>query len=101
MIRQQPSDSKIEMFVVTDEAELREAQERHEQFKQNSDWLQANVPEVYSKHRGRFICIAGQELFVADTVQDAIAEATTAHPGDKGWFTRFIPLEKIARIYAV
>jgi len=29
------------------------------------------------------------------------AEATAAHPDDEGWFTRYIPKEKVARIYAV
>ncbi len=41
------------------------ANRQREQFDRNSDWLQAHIPEVYSKHRGKCICIAGQELFVA------------------------------------
>jgi len=56
---------------------------------------------VYATHRGKCICIAGEELFVADTAKEAIARATTAHPDDEGWFTRYIPKEKVARIYAL
>lgn len=56
---------------------------------------------MYAQHRGKYICIAGEELFVADTVKEAIALATTAHPDDDGWFTRFIPKEKVARVYAI
>jgi hypothetical protein len=40
-------------------------------------------------------------VFVADTATAAIAQATAAHPDDEGWFTRYIPKEKLARIYAV
>jgi hypothetical protein len=47
------------------------------------------------------ICIAGQEAFVGDTTEVAIAKARAAHPHDEGWFTRYIPKEKVARVYAV
>jgi hypothetical protein len=63
--------------------------------------LQDNISDIYGKHRGKCICIAGQEVFVADTPSEAIAQATAAHPDDEGWFTRYIPKEKVARIYAV
>jgi hypothetical protein len=77
------------------------ANKQREQFDRNSDWLEAHIPEVYSKHRGKCICIAGQELFVADTVTEAVAKARAAHPEDQGLFTRYIPKEKVARIYAI
>jgi hypothetical protein len=91
----------IEMEEVTDANELAKARQQREQFDRNSAWLQAHISEIYAKHRGKCICIAGQELFVGDTVQDAVTQATTAHPDDEGWFTRYIPKEKVARIYAV
>ncbi len=91
----------IEMEEVTDAKELTKARRQREQFDRNSAWLQAHISEIYAKHRGKCICIAGQKLFVGDTVQDAITQATTAHPDDEGWFTRYIPKEKVARIYAV
>lgn len=90
----------IEMCEVTDPEEIRKAREQRRQFDRNSAWLQANISEVCSNHRGRVICIAGEELFVANTAREAIAAATTAHPEDNGWFTRIIPLEKVPRIYA-
>jgi hypothetical protein len=86
---------------VADPAEIASAQQRREQFDRNSAWLQANIAEVYRHHRGQHICIAGQEVFAADSAQQAIARATAAHPDDQGWFTRFIPLEKLARVYAI
>ena len=90
----------IVMEEVTDTEELLKARQQREQFDRNSAWLQAHIAEVYSKHRGKCICVAGEELFATDTVKEAVAQATTAHPDDEGWFTRYIPKEKVARIYA-
>ena len=41
-------------------------QARRQRFERNWAWLEAHASEVYS-HRSKFICIAGQELFVGDT----------------------------------
>lgn len=98
MIKSIPA--KIELVEVTDPEEIRQANEQWRQFDRNSDWLQANVRDVYKRYRGQVICIAGQELFAADTAQEAIAAAMQAHPEDMGWFTRIIPREQVPRIYA-
>ena len=91
----------IEMEDVTDAEELTQARQKRERFDRNAAWLQAHIADVYAQHRGTYICIASEELFVADTVKVAIARATTAHPDDDGWFARFIPKEKVTRIYAI
>jgi hypothetical protein len=83
----------------TDPREVAAFQARRARFERNWAWLEAHAPEVYS-HRGKFLCIAGEELFVGDTVEAAVAQARAAHPDDDGRFTRYIPLEKGARIYA-
>lgn len=93
--------SSIEMVEVTDPEELAAARKQREQFDRNSAWLQRNIREVYAKHRGKVICIAGEELFVGDTAKEAIAKATKAHPEDHGRFTRYIPKENVAWIYAI
>jgi hypothetical protein len=90
----------IVMEEITDPVELAKARARREQFDRNFEWLQCHASEVYEKHRGKCICIAGQELFVADTGSEALAKATTAHPDDEGHFVHYIPLEKVPRIYA-
>lgn len=76
------------------------ARKQSEQFDRNSAWLQAHILEIGDNCRGKCICVAGQQLFVGDTAREAISQATTAHPEDSGWFTRYIPREKVARIYA-
>lgn len=88
------------MEVVTDPAELAQTLAQREQFDRNAAWLQAHAAEVYSGFRGKCICIAGEELFVADTAKEALALATAAHPEDKGRFVHYIPREKLARVYA-
>jgi hypothetical protein len=90
----------IVMEEVTDPEELARAQAQRQRFDRNAAWLQAHGAEIYPRYRGRFICIAGEELFVANTPEEARALATAAHPEDDGRFVRYIPREKVARIYA-
>ena len=89
------------MEEITDPDELRRARQRRERFDRNSAWLQAHIPEIYGRHRGSFICVANQQLFVSNSVEDAVAQAKAAHPDDDGLFTRYIPTEKLSRIYAL
>jgi hypothetical protein len=90
----------IVMSEETDPVELAKAHKRWEQADRNSAWLQAHVPEIYRQHRGKCICVAGQELFVADTVAEVTALAKAAHPEDDGAILRYILKEKREMIYA-
>jgi hypothetical protein len=90
----------IIMEEVTDPEELARARAQDERFERNWAWFQAHTSEVYTQYRGKCICIAGEELFAADTPEEALALAVAAHPGDDGRFVHFIPREKVARIYA-
>ena len=90
----------VVMEEVTDPVELAKARAQRERFDRNAAWLQAHAHEVYSQHRGKFICIAGEELFVADTATEAEALGAAAHPEDDGSFVHYIPKENIPRIYA-
>src|ERR1700732_443777 len=76
-----------------------QARQRRQRADRNSAWLQAHVPEIYSRFRGKCICVAGEELFVADAPQEVMARAKAAHPEDDGALLRYIPLEKSERIY--
>jgi hypothetical protein len=92
--------SSLTMAEVTDTDEIARIKARRERFRKNADWLQAHIAEVYSQHRGKCICVAGQELFVGDTGPAVLALARNAHPADDGLLLRYIPLEKLERIYA-
>ncbi len=89
----------IVMEEVTDEKELAEARARREKFDRNAAWFQSHASEIYRKHRGKCIVIAGEELFVADTPEEVWKFARTAHPTDDGSFIHYIPKQKLARIY--
>ena len=92
------SQPAYKMEIVTDPQENAQARELQRQFVANVAWLEAHAAEVYS-HRGQHICIAGRELFVADSLDDVLAQAAAAHPADQGCYVRYIPREKVPRIY--
>ncbi|HEX7376657.1 MAG TPA: hypothetical protein VF278_06065 [Pirellulales bacterium] len=85
--------------IMTDPVELAKARAQRERFDRNAAWLQAHAHEVYPQCRGKYMCIAGEELFIGKTPQEAIAAATTAHPDDNGRFFRFIPEKNLPSIY--
>jgi hypothetical protein len=85
---------------VTDARTIAEFQTRWEQAERNSVWLQTHAQEIYTQHRGKFIVVAGEELFVGDTSEEAHALAQTAHPEDQGSLSRYIYPQKMARVYA-
>jgi hypothetical protein len=88
------------MEEVTDPEALAKDHAQWERFDRNAAWLQAHAQEIYTSYRGKYICIAGAELFVAATPEEAKALAAAAHPEDDGCFLRYIPRQKLARIYA-
>jgi hypothetical protein len=85
---------------VTDPDEIAAARAQRKRFDRNSAWLQAHSQEIYARHRGKCVCVAGEEAFVADTPEGAMALAQAAHPDDDGCFVQYIPRERYARIYA-
>ncbi|MEP7338662.1 MAG: hypothetical protein ABI977_13070 [Acidobacteriota bacterium] len=91
---------KVMMEEVTDPQEIAAFQVRWAQAERNSAWLQAHAHEIYTRHRGKFIVVAGEELFVADTPEEALALAKAAHLTDEGSLSRYIYPKKMARIYA-
>ncbi len=85
---------------VTDPAEIAAFQARWAQAQRNSDWLQAHAHEIYTQQRGKFIAVAGEELFVGDTPEEVHTLARAAHPEDQGSLSRYIYPKKMTRIYA-
>ena len=93
-------DGPLVIKIVDDPEENAKHRALMERFQKNSDWLQAHIPEVYSQNRGKVICVAGQELFAADTTEEVLAMARKAHPEDDAPLLRYIYREKMDRIYA-
>ena len=90
----------IVMEEVTDPVELAKAFAQDARFEKNWVWFQAHAAEIYAQQRGKCLCVAGQELFVAETTAEVLALARAAHPDDDGRFTGYIPKERTYRIYA-
>ena len=94
------TENPIVMELVTDPVELAKAFAQDARFEKNWVWFEAHAAEIYTRHRGKIYCIAGEELFVADTPDEVLALARAAHPDDDGRFTGIIPKERSFRIYA-
>src|SRR5688500_6153527 len=89
----------IEMPEHVDSDQMDRERRQHERFLKNAAWLNAHAAGVYTQHRGKVICVAGEEIFVGNTSEEVLARARDAHPDDDGAFFRYIPLESLPRIY--
>jgi hypothetical protein len=88
------------MYEMTDPEEIAKADAQRKRFEANVEWLEARIDSIYAENRGKCICVAGQELFVADNGPDVVALARSAHPNDDGLVLRYVPREKMVRVYA-
>jgi hypothetical protein len=95
-----PIEPKFVLEEVADPAEIASFRAWHEQFQRNSDWLEAHWAAVLPQAHGRFLAVAGQEAFLADTPEDALAMAKAAHPEDQGSLVRYVLPPGGPRIYA-
>jgi hypothetical protein len=76
------------------------ARAQDERHRRNSDWLQKHWADVLPQARGKFLAVAGQEPFIADTPEEAWAWVATTHPEDDGAMVQYIRPETGPRIYA-
>ena len=72
----------------------------HERTMRNTTWLAAHWPDLLPGARGRFVAVAGQEAFVADSPEEAWKLAKAAHPDDDGAIMQYVRKEIYPRIYA-
>ena len=64
-------ETALVMEEVTDPAELARAHAQHERFQRNLTWFETHALALGEKYRGKCICIAGEELFVAGDEPEA------------------------------
>jgi hypothetical protein len=101
MIRFPPMDPpQFIIEEVTDPAEIARHRAQAEQAKRNSDWLQAHWADVLPQARGKFLAVAGQEAFIADTPGQAWSWAEQQHPEDRGALVQYVIPQGGPRIYA-
>jgi hypothetical protein len=92
-------DSKIVIEEVTDPEEIVRHRIGMEHFKRNLDWIQAHWNDVLPHGWGKYLAVAGQETFLADTPQEARAWAEQKHPEDQGAWIHYLKPAKGPRIY--
>jgi hypothetical protein len=85
---------------VGDPAEIARFHAQDERARRNSEWLQSHWAELLPGARGRFLAVAGQEAFLADTPDEAWALARAAHPEDDGVIEQYVRPERGPRLYA-
>ena len=61
----------------------------HERFLRNVAWFNAHSAALYRDHRGKYVCVAGEELFVGEDPGIVFAEAAAKHPADRGAMFRW------------
>ena len=52
----------IAMEEVTDPAALAAARAQDDRFERNWAWFESHAKDIYRQHRGKCLCVAGQEL---------------------------------------
>jgi hypothetical protein len=85
---------------VTDPAEIARSKQQHDRHKRNTDWLQAHWGDLLPQARGKFLAVANQEAFLADTPEEAWAWTERVHPNDDGACVQYVPTTVGPRIYA-
>lgn len=89
---------EITMRIVTDPVEIATNRARWEKSERNSAWFEKRSGDIFDQNPGKYICVAGEELFVADSALEAKALGRAAHPDDDGSFVLRIPRERTIRV---
>jgi hypothetical protein len=93
------NESKMIIEEVTDPVEIARGRAVAEQFHRNAQWLAAHWPDLLPQAYGRFLAVAGQEAFIADSIDEAQARARAAHPQDEGLLSQYVFPPGGPRIY--
>lgn len=84
----------------TDSVEIAQFRARRAQYDRNWKWFQTQIVELGKTHFARYVCVAGEQAFFADSAEEAASLARTAHPEDFGRFVYYFPTHRLARIHA-
>ncbi|HET6883558.1 MAG TPA: hypothetical protein VFI31_25625 [Pirellulales bacterium] len=94
------AEPRLTIEEVRDPDEAARSGVQFERGRQNSQWLAAHWHELLPGARGRFVAVAGQEAFVADSADEAWASAKQRHPEDDGAFVQYVFTTSGPRAYA-
>jgi len=66
----------------------------------NWDWLGCHWTELLPRAYGKFLAVADQEVFLADTLDSALEWVRTVHPEDTGHLVEYVWPPQGPRIYS-
>ncbi len=81
-------------------AEAEVIRARQERSRRNSEWLQTHWDQLLPEAFGKFVAVAGEEAFIADTPQQAWAWAGEKHPEDDSATVQYVNPHRGPKIYA-
>jgi hypothetical protein len=85
---------------VTDPAEIARCRAQQDRARRNIEWLEAHWPDVLPQAGAKFLAVAEEEAFLADTPEAAWAWVAASHPNDDGALVQCIRPQRGLRIYA-
>jgi hypothetical protein len=88
----------VEFGGQVDPAEAKRRRAQMERSRRNSAWLQAHWGDLLPQARGKFVAVAGEEGFIADTAEEAWAWARRAHPEDDAATVQYVRTDTNPRI---
>ena len=74
------NENSVTLELATDPVEISPALAYNRRLKRNLDYLNAQWDVLRPREYGRFVAVAGQELFIADTYQEAMDLARPRTP---------------------
>lgn len=92
--------SRLIVEEVSDAAELARFRNQHEQFCRNAAWLESHWKDVTPAAFGKFVAVAGEEPFIADSPSEAWTWAKDQHPEDPCPLVEYVLPPSGPRIYA-
>jgi hypothetical protein len=93
-------DPEVVIEHVIDPAETSRHRAQLQRARRNSQWLQSHWDDLLPQARGKFVAVAGQESFIAETAEEAWSSAMKAHPEDDGALCQHVFSHTGPRIYA-
>ena len=94
------TESRFAVDEVVDPGEIARFRAQDDRARRNSAWLESHWADVLPRARGKFLAVAGQEAFIAESPEAAWAMAEAAHPEDSGAFVQYVRPERGPRLYA-
>ncbi|MEX2214057.1 MAG: hypothetical protein WD768_08020 [Phycisphaeraceae bacterium] len=86
---------------VTDPEEIRQADELRAAYDRNREWYHSHQREIVDQHKGKYVAVANEKLFVAATTEELFALIDTTFPRATGIYSTYVPRQRRLFIYAI